>query len=267
MSATQNNLQNPIITLFQNKPQAVLSVYFTAGYPHLTDTVKILETLEKTGADLIEIGIPFSDPIADGETIQLSSQKALQNGMNLTVLFEQLQNIRKTVKIPLILMGYMNPIMQFGIEKFCIACQKVGINGLIIPDLPMHEYLSTHKQTFEKYELVNTFLITPQTSQERIKQMDRDTQGFIYMVSSASVTGAKQGISAEQITYFEKIKAMQLKNPLLVGFGIADKQSFDTASTYANGAIIGSAFIKAIAKDTNNTLEQQITNFMQSIKG
>ncbi len=261
------NIQNPITELFQKKANRVLSVYFTAGYPSLNDSVKIIQNLEKAGADLIEIGIPFSDPIADGETIQLSSQKALQNGMNLGILFQQLKDIRKTVKIPLIMMGYMNPILQFGIEKFCAACQQVGINGLIIPDLPMHEYLSELRQVFEKYGLVNTFLITPQTTENRIRLIDSETEGFIYMVSSASVTGAKQGISDTQITYFERIKAMKLKNPLLVGFGIGDKQSFDMASTYSNGAIIGSAFIKAIAEEThkNSSLEEKIAIFIKGI--
>lgn len=265
MSASQNIQENPIIKLFKTKPQRVLSVYFTAGYPNLHDTVTILQTLEKTGADLIEIGIPFSDPIADGETIQLSSQKALQNGMNLSLLFQQLKDIRKTVKLPLILMGYMNPIMQFGIEKFCSACQEVGVNGLIIPDLPMHEYLSTHRQLFENHGLVNTFLITPQTTLDRINLIDSETEGFIYMVSSSSVTGSKQGISDEQIAYFERIRAMKLKNPLLVGFGIGNKDSFETASQYSNGAIIGSAFIKALGIESSMTLEQKIEKFMGEI--
>jgi tryptophan synthase alpha chain len=256
---------HPIHQLFASKPNKVLSVYFTAGYPSLNDTIKIIQTLEKSGADLIEIGIPFSDPIADGETIQLSSQKAIANGMNLSVLFEQLRDIRKTVKIPLIMMGYMNPILQFGVEKFCQECKKVGVNGLIIPDLPMHDYLKEYKQLFENHHLVNTFLITPQTSEDRIHLIDKETEGFIYMVSSASVTGAKTGISDTQIAYFEKIRNMKLKNPLLVGFGIGDKSSFDTASSYANGAIIGSAFIKAVGKEDNQTLEEKIQNFMQGI--
>lgn len=265
MSASQNIQENLIIKLFKTKPQRVLSVYFTAGYPNLYDTVTILQTLEKVGADLIEIGIPFSDPIADGETIQLSSQKALQNGMNLTLLFHQLKDIRKTVKLPLILMGYMNPIMQFGIEKFCSACQEVGVNGLIIPDLPMHEYLSAHRQLFENYGLVNTFLITPQTSLDRINLIDSETEGFIYMVSSSATTGSKQGISDEQIAYFERIKAMKLKNPLLVGFGIGNKESFEIASQYSNGAIIGSAFIKALGTESTMTLEQKIDSFIGGI--
>ena len=265
MTTPQCIQENLLIEVFKKKSTGVLSMYFTAGYPQLHDTTTIIQTLAKTGADIIEIGIPFSDPIADGETIQASSQKALQNGMNLTVLFQQLATIRETVQIPLLLMGYMNPIMQFGIEKFCQACQKVGINGLIIPDLPMHEYLSTHKNIFESYGLVNTFLITPQTTAERIRLIDAETQGFIYMVSSASVTGAKVGISAMQVAYFERIKAMKLKNPLLVGFGIGSKDSFDTVSSYANGAIIGSAFIKALETSEDNTLEQKIETFMKNI--
>jgi tryptophan synthase alpha chain len=255
---------HPIHQLFAKKTNKVLSVYFTAGYPNLQDTVPTLQLLQKTGADLIEIGIPFSDPIADGETIQLSSQKALANGMNLTVLFEQLHDIRKAVTIPLIMMGYMNPILQFGVENFCEKCESIGINGLIIPDLPMHDYLQTYKQLFEKHKLVNTFLITPQTSEERIRLIDKETEGFIYMVSSASVTGAKKGISAEQIAYFERIRTMKLKNPLLVGFGIGDKETFEIASTYSNGAIIGSAFIKAVANE-EISLDKRIENFIQPI--
>ncbi len=256
---------NPIRQLFIEQPQNILSVYFTAGYPSLQDTVSTIETLQAAGVNLIEIGIPFSDPIADGETIQQSSQQALQNGMNLTLLFEQLANIRQTVHIPLILMGYMNPILQFGVEKFCKKCFETGINGLIIPDLPMAEYLQTYKSLFAQYQLENIFLITPQTEDERIRLIDTNTQGFIYMVSSASVTGAKQGISNSQLTYFQRIKAMNLQNPLLIGFGIGNASTFQTACHYANGAIIGSAFIKAVGAKEGK-LEEKIKNFITSIK-
>jgi tryptophan synthase alpha chain len=256
---------NPINQLFKDKKSNILSVYFTAGYPSLHDTVPTIQTLEQAGADLIEIGIPFSDPIADGETIQQSSQQALKNGMNLTLLFQQLAEIRKTVKIPLILMGYLNPIIQFGMQQFCQKCLETGINGLIIPDLPMYEYLNEYKQVFENHGLENIFLITPQTNAERIQHIDLHTKGFIYMVSSASVTGAKQGISSTQIAYFQRIAAMKLKNPLLVGFGISDKQTFDIAARYANGAIIGSAFIKAVGNENLGTLEEKIKKFIASI--
>ncbi len=255
---------NPIQKLFQEKRNNILSVYFTAGYPTLDSTVPTLQALQTAGVDMVEVGIPFSDPIADGETIQLSSQKAIANGMKLSVLFEQLADIRQKVQIPLVAMGYLNPILQYGIEKFCADCAKVGINGVIIPDMPMQEYLDEYKPIFEKYNLLNTFLITPQTSDERIQLIDQETKGFIYMVSSASVTGAKQGISAEQVAYFERVRTMQLKNPVVIGFGISNKATFDTACQYANGAIIGSAFVKAVGKEGN--LVQNIKEFIAGIQ-
>lgn len=254
---------NPIQKLFQEKRNNILSVYFTAGYPTLDATFPTLQALQTAGVDMVEVGIPFSDPIADGETIQLSSQKAIENGMKLSVLFEQLADIRQTVQIPLVAMGYLNPILQYGIEKFCAACAKVGINGVIVPDMPMQEYLDEYKPIFEKYNLLNTFLITPQTSDERIRLIDQETKGFIYMVSSASVTGAKQGISTGQVAYFERVQAMQLKNPTVIGFGISNKATFDTACQYANGAIIGSAFVKAVSKEGN--LTQNIREFIGNI--
>jgi tryptophan synthase alpha chain len=255
---------NPIQKLFQAKRNNILSVYFTAGYPTLDATVPTLQALQTAGVDMVEVGIPFSDPIADGETIQLSSQKAIANGMKLSVLFEQLADIRQKVQIPLIAMGYLNPILQYGIEKFCADCAKVGINGVIVPDMPMQEYLDEYKPIFEKYNLLNTFLITPQTSDERIRLIDQASKGFIYIVSSASVTGAKQGISAEQVTYFERVRAMQLKNPTVIGFGISNKATFDTACQYANGAIIGSAFVKAVS--TEGDLQQNIREFITGIR-
>jgi tryptophan synthase alpha chain len=255
---------NPIQKLFQAKRNNILSVYFTAGYPTLDATVPTLQALQTAGVDMVEVGIPFSDPIADGETIQLSSQKAIANGMKLSVLFEQLADIRQKVQIPLIAMGYLNPILQYGIEKFCADCAKVGINGVIVPDMPMQEYLDEYKPIFEQYNLLNTFLITPQTSDERIRLIDQASKGFIYMVSSASVTGAKQGISAEQVTYFERVRAMQLKNPTVIGFGISNKATFDTACQYANGAIIGSAFVKAVS--TEGDLQQNIREFITGIR-
>ncbi|MFC4096263.1 tryptophan synthase subunit alpha [Euzebyella saccharophila] len=222
----------------------LLSIYFTAGYPSLNDTVSVIEGLEKNGVDMIEIGLPFSDPLADGPTIQESSTKALKNGMTTEVLFNQLKDIRKTVSIPLIIMGYFNPMLQYGVEAFCQKCQEIGIDGLIIPDLPVDVYNEEYKSIFEKHGLVNVFLITPQTSDERIRFIDSVSNGFIYMVSSASVTGAKSGFGDEQTQYFDRIAAMELKNPQIVGFGISNKETFIAATEKAKGAIIGSAFIK-----------------------
>ncbi|MCK0158416.1 tryptophan synthase subunit alpha [Cellulophaga sp. F20128] len=222
----------------------LLSIYFTAGYPALNNTVQILEDLEKNGVDMVEIGLPFSDPLADGPTIQASSSKALKNGMTTAVLFDQLKDIRKTVSIPLILMGYFNPMMQYGVEAFCKKCQEIGIDGLIIPDLPVAVYHEEYQPIFEKYGLINVFLITPQTDDERIRYIDSVSNGFIYMVSSASVTGSQSGFGNTQQDYFKRIAAMQLKNPQIVGFGISNSETFTQATTDAKGAIIGSAFIK-----------------------
>lgn len=254
---------NRIEEIFKNKPERVLNVYFTAGYPNLNDTVSIMQSLEEAGADLIEVGIPFSDPIADGPTIQESNGVALRNGMTLKLLLEQLEGIREKVSIPIVLMGYVNPIVQYGIEAFCQKCEEIGVDGLILPDLPMFEYLEVHKPLFDKHGLLNIFLITPQTSEMRIREIDENSSGFIYMVSSASTTGAKSGISEEQEVYFERIKAMNLKNPTLIGFGISNKETFDKASANANGAIIGSAFIKAISQESD--LNENIKNFIDQI--
>ena len=259
------NNMNRIEELFNKKSQRVLNVYFTAGYPKLNDTVAILESLEQSGADLIEIGIPFSDPIADGPTIQESNGIALGNGMTLKLLLEQLEGVREKVNIPIVLMGYINPIVQYGIEAFCKKCGEVGVDGLILPDLPMFEYMEVHKPTFEKHGLLNILLITPQTSDARIREIDQNSSGFIYMVSSASTTGAKTGISDEQEAYFARVKAMNLKNPTLIGFGISNKETFDKACKNANGAIIGSAFIKAISQDGEMT--ENINEFIRSVKG
>ncbi|WP_339629414.1 tryptophan synthase subunit alpha [uncultured Maribacter sp.] len=222
----------------------LLSIYFTAGYPSLNDTVQIIQDLEKNGVDMIEIGLPFSDPLADGPTIQESSTHALKNGMTTELLFNQLKDIRKSVSIPLIIMGYFNPMLQYGVEAFCKKCQEIGIDGLIMPDLPLDVYQSNYEAIFKKYGLLNIFLITPQTSEERIDHIDKASDGFIYMVSSASVTGSKSGFGKEQENYFERITAMNLKNPQIVGFGIKDAETFQQATKTAKGAIIGSAFIK-----------------------
>ncbi len=233
----------------------LLSIYFTAGYPNINDTVSIIQNLKKSHVDMIEIGLPFSDPLADGPTIQDSSTKALRNGMTSELLFKQLRDIRETVSIPLIIMGYFNPILQFGVEAFCKKCQEIGVDGLIIPDLPIDVYHEEYKSTFEKYGLINVFLITPQTSDERIRFIDSVSDGFIYMVSSASTTGAKTGFGNEQDEYFDRIAKMNLKNPQIVGFGISNNETFTQATKQAKGAIIGSAFIKYLTKNGIDTID------------
>ena len=231
--------------LFRNKKENILSIYFTAGFPKLEDTVPTMECLQENGVDMLEIGIPFSDPMADGVVIQNSGQQALKNGMSLNVLFGQLTDIRNSVHIPLIMMGYLNPIMQYGFEKFCIECKRVGIDGMIIPDLPMSDYLNEYKPIAEKYGLEFIFLITPETSDERIREIDDNTNGFIYMVSSAAITGTQSSFGA-QTGYFNRINSMNLKNPRLIGFGVSNKATLDMVCRYSSGAIVGSAFIKAL---------------------
>ena len=252
---------NVINKLFQDKKQNIFSVYFTAGFPNLNDTTTIIRELEKNGVDMIEIGMPFSDPLADGPTIQRSSEIALENGMTIKLLFEQLKIVNS--KIPLILMGYLNPVLQYGIEKFCKDASVIGVSGVIIPDLPLQEYVDEYKSIFEKYDLKNIFLITPQTSEKRIRLIDEHSDGFIYMVSSASTTGTKNEIGVEQESYFNRIKTMNLKNPTVIGFGIHNNQTFSKACEYTNGAIIGSAFIKAI--DGSKDMEKNISVFVRNI--
>jgi tryptophan synthase alpha chain len=252
---------NRISQKLQEK-QNILSIYFSAGYPSLDDTAGIIEQLEKSGVDLIEIGLPFSDPLADGPTIQNSATEALKNGMSTQLLFEQLKDIRKTVQIPLITMGYFNPIIQYGVEKFCQKCAEIGIDGLIIPDLPLAIYIDEYKALFEKYGLVNVLLITPQTSESRIRLIDSVSEGFIYTVSSASVTGGSAGFGNAQEDYFKRIQDMDLKNPQLIGFGIHDNETFTQASTFAKGGIIGSAFIKYL---TENGVDK-IDDFVKEIR-
>ena len=229
-----------------NKKKNLLSIYFTAGFPDINDTLKIIKELDKSQVDMIEIGLPFSDPLADGPTIQKSSEKALSNGMTTNLLFDQLKDLRKISDIPVVIMGYFNPILQYGIEKFCSNCKDVGIDGLIIPDLPADIFKINYKIIFEKYKLNMMFLITPQTSNERINLIDDLSKGFIYMVSSYSVTGAKDSFDKYQIEYFKRIKKLNLSNPLLIGFGISNKKTFQAACQNSNGAIIGSAYIKYI---------------------
>jgi len=224
----------------------VLSIYFTAGYPDLDDTMSILEALQQSGVDMVEIGLPFSDPLADGSTIQASSTKALQNGMTTQKLFDQLENVRETITIPLIIMGYFNPVLQYGVEAFCKRCAAIGIDGLILPDLPLAEYKEYYKAIFDKYGLTNIFLITPQTSETRIREIDAASNGFIYMVSSASVTGSQTGFGEAQQQYFKRIGKMKLDNHQVVGFGIHDQCTFNQATETTTGAIIGSVFVKML---------------------
>lgn len=240
----------------------LLSIYFTAGYPGLGDTVPIIEGLQEQGVDMIEIGLPFSDPLADGPTIQASSTAALKNGMHTGLLFEQLKNIRETVHIPLIIMGYFNPVMQYGVEAFCKKCHDIGIDGLILPDLPLREYQLEYEPYFKKFGLLNIFLITPQTSPERIRQIDEASQGFIYMVSSASTTGAREGFGSEQLEYFTRVSKMNLNNPQIVGFGISNSETFKQATSYSKGCIIGSAFINYLKKSGISDLG----NFVKRIR-
>jgi tryptophan synthase alpha chain len=235
---------NSIQKLFQQKDKNLLSIYFTCGYPKLDDTSKVILALEKSGVDFIEVGLPYSDPLADGPTIQDSSQKALANGINLDIVFEQLMTLKKTNKTPLVLMGYLNQLLKYGEDKFCKKVVECGIDTVIIPDLPMVEFENHYQELFDKYGITNVFLITPHTSEDRIKKIDSYSKAFIYVVASSSITGAKGEISNHQIAYFKRIKAMNLQSKLIVGFGISDKSTFNIACDYANGAIIGSAFIK-----------------------
>ena len=256
-------MQNRIDQLFNTKSRNILSVYFTAGYPGLNDTAEIIEELQNSGADLAEIGIPFSDPTADGPTIQYSNQVSLKNGMNLKLLFKQLEKIRDKVEIPLIMMGYINPVLQFGVENFCRQCSDTGIDGVILPDLTPEEFEKNYRKFFDQYNLYNILLITPQTPEERIKYVDNATGGFIYMVSSASTTGEGKKIDDFNLSYFERINKMELKHPRLIGFGISDNATFINACKYAGGAIIGSAFVKSLQPD--RLLRRLVKEFIDNI--
>ncbi len=256
---------NRLSQLFAERQQDLLNIYFTAGYPNLDDTESLILGLEKAGVDLIEVGIPYSDPLADGPTIQESGQVALKNGMNLKLLLQQIRSARKRTNIPLILMGYFNQVMQYGVESFVNDCVEAGVDGVILPDLPLYEYEQFYRKLFEEAGLLISFLITPQTSEDRIKKIDELTTGFVYMVSNSSITGAKSDISERQLQYFNRISAMKLHHPRLIGFGISSHDTYTTACRYANGAIIGSAFIKAIGEGQN--LEQTCMEFVQMIRG
>jgi tryptophan synthase alpha chain len=252
---------NRLKDLFQKKRNNVLNVYCTAGYPNLDSTVGVMKCLQNNGVDLIELGMPYSDPLADGPVIQASSSKALQNGMTISKLFDQLRDFRKQVHVPVILMGYLNPLLQYGFEKFCAKASEVGIDGLIIPDIPMYEYENEYKGIIHNYHLDFIFLVTPETSEERIKKLDELSSGFLYAVSSSSITGSDKDFSPVE-TYLQRLKEMKLRNPVLVGFGIKDKKTFETACKYANGAIIGSAYIKAIE---NTETEEATKKFLDSV--
>lgn len=254
---------NSLQKLFQKKDTNLLSIYFTCGFPNLNDTVSVINELEKSGVDFIEVGLPYSDPLADGPTIQDSSQIALKNGVNLDVVFDQLLTIKGKVKTPLVLMGYLNQMLKYGEDKFCKKVVACGIDTIILPDLPMVEYENHYKDLFDKYNLNNVFLITPLTTEERIRKIDNYTKSFIYMVASSSITGAKGVISEAQINYFERIKSMKLKSKIVIGFGISDHTTFSKACDYGNGAIIGSAFIKFLAKNG----VQNIKQFTNAIRG
>ena len=253
---------NRIEELFKKKQTKILNVYCTAGFPRLKDTLTVMRALEKEGADVIELGIPFSDPLADGPVIQHSSTIALQNGMTIKKLFEQLLDFRKEISVPVLLMGYMNPILQYGFEKFCAEASAVGIDGLILPDLPEHEFETEYGAIIKKYGLNFVFLVTPETSEERVKKLDALSTGFLYAVSSSSTTGKDKNMNDVKV-YLQKLKKLKLKNPVFVGFGIKDKQTFETACENANGAFIGTAFIKALEND--NDVERATKKFVIEI--
>jgi tryptophan synthase alpha chain len=256
--------KNRINALFDSGRKNLLSVYYTAGYPLLDSTVPLAIALSEAGADIIEIGIPYSDPVADGPTIQESNKIALDNGMRLSLVIKQVGEIRAQVDIPIILMGYVNPVMQYGIEKFAADIAAAGVDGVILPDLPMDAYLADYREVFESANVRNTFLISPTTSTERIARIDSVTNGFIYAVAASSITGAKGSFTEEQLAYFARLKGMSLRNPFLIGFGISNQESFAQACAYGAGAIVGSAFINAL-KDSDN-VERDAAAFVRKIK-
>ncbi len=256
-------MKNRITQLFKTKKSNILSVYFTAGYPALNDTVQAIEYLDEAGVDIIEVGFPFSDPLADGPVIQESSTAAIDNGMTLKLLFEQLKAIREKTNVPLAFMGYLNPVLQFGEERFIEACAKTGIDGVIIPDMPVDYYCERLKERFVQSNVSNIFLVTPQTADEKARFIDENTSGFIYMVSSNSITGSNKNIE-NQASYFRRINDLQLKNPKLTGFGIHNRETFKVACKYTNGAIIGSAFIKPISE--KGLSKETVSEFIKKIK-
>jgi tryptophan synthase alpha chain len=259
-----STVKNRINSLFETKQKNILSIYFCAGFPNVENTAEVIQALENNGIDMIEIGIPFSDPMADGVVIQNAATQALKNGMSLRKLFAQLENIRHSVKIPLLLMGYLNPVMQYGFEAFCKKCEECGIDGCIIPDLPFDDYLNDFKPVAEKYNIKIIMLITPETSDERIRLIDNHTDGFIYMVSSAATTGAQQSFNEQQQAYFSRIQSMSLRNPHITGFGISNRETFETACRNASGAIIGSRFVSLLAE--NNAPDAAIKKLHEILK-
>jgi tryptophan synthase alpha chain len=255
--------------LFQKKNSNILNVYCTAGFPQLNDTLTVMKALQENGADIIELGIPYSDPLADGPVIQMSSAQALANGMSISILFEQLRDLRSNSPlgvggIPVVLMGYMNPVLQYGFDRFCSDAASVGVDGLILPDLPEYEFETQYGAIIKKYGLDFIFLVTPETSKERVRKLDSLSSGFLYAVSSSSLTGSDKDFSGVE-SYLQRLKSYDLKNPLLVGFGISDKQSFDAVCKYANGGIIGSAYIKSL--EIGRDVSSSTKNFLQQIKG
>ncbi|MEC5146786.1 tryptophan synthase subunit alpha [Chitinophaga sp. 212800010-3] len=255
-------MQNRIDQLFARKQHGVLNIYCTAGFPELNDTLPVMTALQKHGADLIELGMPFSDPLADGPVIQDSSTRALKNGMSLHKLFEQLKGFRNSIQVPVVLMGYLNPVLTFGIEAFCAKCAEVGVDGVIVPDLPMAEYEQEYRSVFEQYNLHLIFLVTPETSDERIHKIDGLSKGFLYAVSSSSTTGKDKDMKDQQ-AYFKRLESLKLKNPVLIGFGIKDKVTFEAATAHANGAIIGTAFIRAI--ENSHNIDETVKTFISGI--
>jgi tryptophan synthase alpha chain len=253
---------NRIKKLFNQNKKNILSIYFTAGFPQLNDTTIILNALQNHGTNLIEIGMPYSDPLADGPVIQASGMKALLNGMTIKLLFEQLKNCREEISVPLILMGYLNPVMQYGIKRFCADAKNAGIDGIILPDLPIAEYRKEYKKILKKNNLIFIFLITPETSVKRIKEIDKLSTGFIYAVSSSSITGVEKNMEAQE-SYFQRLKSMNLKNEVIIGFGIKDHTTFQQACKHAAGAIIGTAYIKAI--ENSVTIDAGTQKFINSI--
>lgn len=254
---------NRLQQLFKKKNKNILSLYYTAGYPNLDDTLRIAAAIEKSGADFMEIGFPYSDPVADGEVIQASSKQALDHGMTLDILFSQLKDMRQKINIPILLMGYVNVVLQYGVENFCRKCEEVGVDGCIIPDLPIYEYEELYQECFLKHGISNIFLVTPQTSKERILKIDKLSNAFIYLLSSASTTGKNLDVSENARQYFARIKDMNLENPIMIGFGISDKQTFDSANEYASGAIIGSAFVKNLdATDLEGSVSRFVSKFV-----
>ena len=259
---------NRINSLFASKPEKLLSLYFCAGAPSVEGPAEVLRAMQRKGIAMVEVGIPFSDPMADGPVIQEAATKALRNGMTLRKLFDQLKDIRKgpdAVTIPLVLMGYLNPVMQYGFEAFCQKCQEVGIDGVILPDLPFKDYMEDFKPIADRYDIRIIMLITPETSEERIRFIDDNTSGFIYMVSSAAITGAQKEFNEAKQAYFNKVHAMQLKNPTMIGFGISNKQTLESAQANANGAIIGSKFVQLLDA-ANGNVDEALDQLFDALK-